>query len=182
MTRFFKSLCLLSALALWQGCSSTSDNGDAASGDAAADIGVGLSRGMNYYKITAVTVTSDVCDIGAADFLNEVLPVNFVLATQILSVGNSVGDPVMPSLGSGVIGTMGTLMRENNASNGTACVWHQKDVSIFNLTGADVFTLDVTETQSQFTSACDPTPPGGTCTSVYKLTLSITTPPADAGA
>jgi len=41
--------------------------------------------------------------------------------------------------------------------------------------------LDVTETQSAFTVACNPIPTGGTCTTVYKATLSITTPPADAG-
>lgn len=186
MTRIMKSLCLLSAVALWQGCSSSSDNTDASTDtsitfDTAPDGPVlGLSRGMSYFKITAVTVTNDVCDIGAADYpaMNIVLPVNYVEASQMLSVGNQVGAPVMASLGTGVIGVTGTLTRENDAAEGT-CAWHQKDVSLFNLTGVDVFTLDVTETQSAFTAAC--AAPAPTCMSVFKLTLTKTTAPADAG-
>jgi hypothetical protein len=190
MTRIVKSLSLLSALALWQGCSSSSDNTDAsddvATGTDTASDGpaVGLSRGTNFYKVTAVTVTSDACDIGASDFINaDPLPVTYVDATQTLSVGNQVGSPVMPSLGSGVIGVMGTLMRENQVAEAapSTCVWHQKDVSLFNLTGVDIFTLDVIETQSMFTAGCDPIPPGGTCMSAYKLTLTKTAAPADGG-
>jgi hypothetical protein len=184
MTRFVKSLCVLSAVALWQGCSSSSDNGDAATEmDAASDgPNVGLTRGMSSFLITAVSGVTDGCDIGAADYatMHIVLPVNYVNDTQVLSVGNQVGAPVMPSLGSGVIGVSGTLMRENNVTDGT-CTWHQKNVSLFNLTGVDVFTLDVTETQSMFTASCNPIPTGGTCTSLYKLTLTKTTAPADGG-
>jgi hypothetical protein len=187
MTRIVKSLCLLSAVALWQGCSSSSDNSDASTDTSITDTAgsdgpvVGLSRGMNYYKVTAVVVTSDVCDIGAADFVDAVLPVSFVESTQILSVGNPQGVPLQPSLGSGVIGSSGTLMRDNQVAEAapSTCAWNQKDVSLFNLTGNDVFTLDVTETQSAFTAAC--AAPAPTCMSSYKLTLTKTTAPADAG-
>ena len=190
MTRIVKSLCLLSAVALWQGCSSSSDNSDASTDTSSNfDTGsdgpiVGLTRGMSYFKVTAVSGITDGCDIGATDFINaDPLPVNYVEATQILSVGNQVGSPVMPSLGSGVIGTTGTLTRENQVADvpPSTCVWHQKDVSLFTLTGIDVFTLEVTETQSAFTASCNATFTGGTCTSLFKLTLAKTTAPADAG-
>jgi len=187
MTRIAKGLCFLSALALWPACSSTSDNGDAAAVDAAPDGPVlGLTRGMSFFKVTAVAVTNDGCLIMPNSLVTSTvaspLPVNYVESTQMLSVGTQQGAPIMASLGTGLIGVTGTLTRENDVTDG-GCVWHQKDVSMFNLTGVDVFTLDVTETQSMFTAACAPDiPTGGTCTSVFKLTLSKTTAPADGGA
>jgi len=193
MTRFAKGLSLLSALALWQGCSSSSDTTDGSTDDAstisdAASDGpvLGLTRGMSYFKITTVTGITDGCEIVPADFVNAgALPVNYVNATQTLSVGNPQGAPVMASLGSGVIGVTGTLNRENDVTDTTVanCVWHQKDVSLFTLTGVDVFTLDVTETQSAFTAACAPILPAmNPCTTTYKATFVKTTAPADAGA
>jgi hypothetical protein len=191
-TRIVKSLCLLSAVALWPGCSSSSDTSDAATdNDAATNADtasdgppVGLSRGINYYKVTAVTstVATDGCELNPNTFLNETLPANFVESTAIFSIGNPQGSPVMPSLGSGrLAGNNGTLNRENDTTDGMGCSWHQKDVSLFELTGIDVFTLDVTETQSAFNGCPTFNPPGGTCTSLYKLTLAKTTAPADAG-
>lgn len=185
MTRIGKTLCLVASVALWQGCSSTSDNGDGSvDGDIQTDAPtVFLSRGSNYYKVTASTTGSDVCGIMPAAFVNEVLPVTFVEATQTLSVGNPQGVPLQPSLGTGGnVGLTGTLTRENDTADDAGCSWHQKDVSLFTLTGGDVFTLDVTETESAFTPGCGADiPTGGTCMSTYRLTLAKTTAPVDGG-
>ena len=90
MTRIAKGLCLLSALALWQGCSSTSDNNDASDSDGAAnpDSGpdgsvLGLTRGMSYFKITAVSGISDECGINPADFVRSSVDVRR-LSTVVL--------------------------------------------------------------------------------------------------
>ena len=189
MNRIGKTLCLVASVALWQGCSSSSDSSDgsadsgiqtdAPGGDAST---IFLSRGSNFYKITAGVAVNDGCGLIPADFVNDVIPANFVEATQVLSVGTPQGVPLMPSLGSGVVGVTGTLTRENDTADVSGCSWHQKDVSAFTLTGGDVFTLDVTETESLFTSGCGTDiPNGGTCTSTYKLTLEKTTAPVDAG-
>ena len=189
MTRLGKTLSLVASLALWQGCSSTSDSTDgsndaeivtdAPAGDAS---NIFLSRGSNFYKVTAAAAVSDGCGILPALFLNEVLPATYVDLTQVLSVGNQVGVPLLPSLGSGVVGVSGTLTRENDTADDGGCSWHQKDVSTFTLTGGDVFTLDVTENESAFTPGCGvDIPPTGMCVSTYKLTLSNTTAPVDGG-
>ena len=123
MTRIGKTLCLVASVALWQGCSSTSDNGDGSvDGDIQTDAPtVFLSRGSNYYKVTASTTGSDVCGIMPAAFVNEVLPVTFVEATQTLSVGNPQGVPLQPSLGTGGnVGLTGTLTRENDTADDAA--------------------------------------------------------------
>jgi len=187
MKKFAKTLCLLAAAGLWQGCSSSSDDTDGGKKDGAADgggsdtSGLFLSRGMNFYKITAVTGVMDGCDVGADSFVNEVLPVNYVMDTQILSVGNPKGAPVAPSLGSGVIGVTGTLSRDNMTTDGT-CTWHAVVTSDFTLTGGDVFTLEVSEMQSTFTAGCPPALiTAGTCTTTYTATFEKTTAPADAG-
>ena len=189
MTKIVKSLCLLSALAFWPGCSSSSDTSDAATdNDAATDTvsdgptQFGLSPGMNYYKITAVSGVTDGCGILPNTFLNETLPASYVQSSGTFSIGNPRGAPAMPALGTGTLsGNTGTLTRENDATDGTGCAWHQKDVSMFELTDHDVFTLNVTETESAFTGCGTNTPAGGTCMSLFKLTLSKTTPPADGG-
>ena len=184
MIKMTKILSLLAAVALWQGCSSTSDSSDASVDDAAVDVAVDaptvfLSRGTNYYKITAVANVSDACDIGATDFVNAVIPVTFTEAGAVLSVGNMVGVPLQPSLGTGnQIGVTGTLNRENDVTDGN-CTWHQKDVSAFTLTGGDIFTLSVTENQSAFTAQC--APPNTPCMTTYTATFAKTTAPADGG-
>src|SRR5438045_348088 len=141
MSKLGKIFCLMASVALWQGCSSTSDNGDAAISDAGSDTSsVFLSRGANNYKVTMVSVTSDGCMLNVPDLLNTTLPVNFVESTQMLSVGKQVGSPLQASLGTGVVGTTGTLTRENDVVDtvATTCSWHQMDVSQFDLTGGDV--------------------------------------------
>jgi hypothetical protein len=195
MTRFGKALCLLSSVALWQGCSSSSDSDASADGsvidtgsvsDAPSDAFQGfLSRGSNFYKVTGVVVApgEDGCGTMAstlADMGGFVFPVTYVEVGQVLSVGRPVGSPPQPSLGTGApIGVTGTLNRANDVTDG-ACSWHQTDVSIFTLTGGDIFTLDVTENQSAFTAGCGtPVPPA--CMSTFTLALAKTTPPADAG-
>jgi len=189
MSKLGKILCLLTSVALWQGCSSTGDNGDASTSDASTDTGsdapnLFLSQGMNNYKITDVTVTSDLCQIDPASIKNMTLPVNYIPPpTQTLSVGTLVGSPLQPSLGSGVIGVTGTLNRDNMVTDSTGCTWHQINVSTFNLIGVVVFKPDVTETENQFTAACGTSAPtGGSCMSVYKFTFSMPTPIADGGA
>jgi hypothetical protein len=176
MPKLGKIFCLMAAVASWQGCSSTSDNGDAATtSDTAADVpSVFLSRGMNNYVVTQVSGVTDGCAINPNSLKNMTLPVNFVESTQMLSVGTPNGTPLQASLGTGVVGTTGTLNRENDTTDGTTCVWHQKNVSNFTLTGGDVFTLEVTETESAFTAPC--AAPMPTCTSLYTLTFGNPTP------
>jgi hypothetical protein len=176
MPKLGKLFCLLATVALWQGCSSTSDNGDAATtSDTAADVpSVFLSRGMNNYVVTQVSGVTDGCAINPNGIKNMTLLVNFVESTRMLSVGTLVGTPLQAALGTGVVaGTTGTLNRENDVTDG-ACVWHQKNVSNFTLTGGDVFTLEVTETQSAFTAPCAAANP--TCTSLYTFTFGNPTP------
>jgi hypothetical protein len=180
MPKIGKFLCLLASVALWQGCSSTSDNGDAAISDAStADVpNVFLSRGMNNYVVTNVTNVTDNCMVDPMGVKNMTLLVNFVESTQMLSVGTPVGVPLQASLGTGVVGTTGTLNRENDVTDGT-CTWHQKNVSLFTLTGGDVFTLQVTENQSAFTATC--TPPNTPCMSTYTFTFGNPTPASTDG-
>jgi hypothetical protein len=176
MPKLGKIFCLMAAVALWQGCSSTSDNGDAALSDAstAGDVpSVFLSRGMNNYVVTQVSGVTDGCMIHPNSLKNMTLLVNFVESTQTLSVGTPVGSPLVASLGTGVVGTTGTLNRVNDVTDG-ACTWHQTNVSVFTLTGGDVFTLDVTENQSNFGAQC--APPNTTCTSTYTFTFANPTP------
>ena len=116
--------------------------------------------------------------IDPASFVDVVVAMNYDATTQTLSVGNPVGVPVQSSFGSGgPIGVTGTLNRANDVTDGT-CTWHQTDVSLFNLTGGDIFTLDVTENQSAFTAQC--TPPNTPCTTTYKATFAKTTAPPTA--
>jgi len=188
MKKIAKTLCLLAVAGLWQGCSSSSDDGDGGKKDGAADGGAGdtsgvfLSRGMNFYKITAVTGVTDNCEVEASTFVDQVLPVNYDNATQTLGVGNPKGAPAAPSLGSGTIGVTGTLTRDNTTSDGT-CTWHAVVTSDFTLTGGDIFTLDVSEMQSMFTAGCPAALiTAGMCTTTYTATFEKTTPPADGGA
>ena len=182
MTRMTKIFSLLAAAALWQGCSSSSNSDDASTVDSSTTDGpnVFLSDGpMLYYKVTAVSGITDGCMIDPASFVDVVVAMSFNRTTQILSVGNQVGSPAQSSFGTGgPIGLTGTLMRENDVTDGT-CTWHQKDVSQFTLTGGDIFTLDVTENQSAFTAMC--TPPNTPCMTTYKATFAKTTAPTDGG-
>jgi hypothetical protein len=190
MNRIGKTLCLVASVALWQGCSSSSsDNDGSADAEILTDAPAGdastvfLSRGMNYYKITAGVALNDGCGVLPAAFVNDVIPANFVEATLILSVGTPQGVPLLPSLGSGTVsGVTGTLTRENDTADDGGCSWHQKDVSTFTLIGGDIFTLDVTESDSAYTAGCGTdVPAGGSCVSTYKLTLEKTTAPVDGG-
>lgn len=179
MTRFSKTLCLLAAVGLWQGCSSSSDDADGGKDGSTSDVannpdtsGLFLSRGAQTYEVTAVSAVTDDCDIGASGLVGMTFPTNYVDATQMFSVGNQLGSPAMASFGTGQIGVTGTLTRENDATDGSGCSWHQKDVSEFTLTGGDVFTLEVTETQTMFNGCGTSTPTGGMCTTTFTATFS----------
>lgn len=135
--------------------------------------GAYLSRGTNMYTVTAATVTADGCGFHPEGAMSVAFPVTFEETTQKLSVGNPKGDTLEPSLGSGVIGCSGTLTRSNTVTDSavSTCFYTGSVTSAFQLTGPDTFTLDVTETHSDFTSTCSSTT---TCTSTYKFTFAKT--------
>jgi hypothetical protein len=174
-------LCLALAPLAGAACSSSGDTGDGAADGGGGfdtggsnDAGVFLSRGMGLqYTVTAVSGVNDGCMIMPAALLNTTLPVDSVdTGTMLtLSVGNKQGSPATASLGTGVVGTSGTLTRDNITTDG-GCNWHQKDTSVFTLTGGDTFTLMVTEVEDMFAAGCTGIPTGGTCTSTFTLTLA----------
>jgi hypothetical protein len=167
---------------LFGACSSNSACGDAdctdggiTGTDSGSDAsGLFLSRGMNNYTVTGVANGNDGCMLQPDMLLNSTFPVNFVEATQTLSVGNDKGAPAMPSFGSGVVGTTGTLTRDNMVTDDTmtGCSWHQTDTSVFMLVGGDIFTLDVTEVEDMFNGCGTTAPTGGMCTSTFTITLA----------
>jgi hypothetical protein len=177
MTKITKTLCLLAAVGMWQGCSSSSDDADGGKkdgGDGGSSDGpvLGLSRGTNTYQVTAVSGVTDNCEILPNELMGMSFPATFTESTQILSVGSDKGAPPMPSFGSGVVGVTGTLMRENDATNGAGCSWHQVDTSEFTLIGNDVFTLNVTEVESAFNGCTGDLPAMNPCTTTFTATFS----------
>src|SRR5262245_49758851 len=119
------------------GCGSDSgvlDAGAAVDATPAGPMLFFLSRNMNDYNVTAIKDVMDPCDKQPAMVVGSKLPVNYVEATNTVSVGKNVGTPPMPSLGSGTIkNNVGTLMRENDSGDGAGCTWHEKVVSAFTL-------------------------------------------------
>jgi len=142
-------------------------------------VGITQDGQTHLYQITAVTVGTDGCDVGASDFKDAKIPVDYTVATQTLAVGNPQGKEgdLQPSLGKGRIGCKGTLVRQNQvaAPLPSKCAWNADVSSKFSLIGVDTFTLDVTEKQSDFTTDCtaDEAPTGGSCMSTYMLTFKI---------
>jgi hypothetical protein len=128
----------------------------------------GLSRGMNRYRVTAVSNVNDGCAIEPQALLQLTLPVNYDVATMVISIGDFKGSPPMPALGSGrVASNMALLSRENQEGDGL-CSYHRKDLGYFRLFDHDRFTLDVTEELSQFTPNCQDVPAGGHCLSSWQ--------------
>jgi hypothetical protein len=183
-------LALLASSALL-GCGSSdntcTDAGCPDGGGSSADTGPsapdgpmlwGLSRDMNNYKVTNVTVMNDGCMLMPAALMGMAIPANYSATTNTFSLGKDFGTPAMPAFGSGTVGAnMATLTRDNQAGDPTKCYWHQKDVSMMKLFDHDKFTLDVTETEDMFSAAgctgMDAPPAGGMCTSTFQLTLEI---------
>jgi hypothetical protein len=129
--RLAKTVFFLASAAALVGCGS-SDNtcGDAGCLDGAIvtgpDAGAdgptlwGLSRDMNNYTVTAVTVASDGCMLSPGELMGMSVPANYVAATNTLSIGKSQGTPAMPAFGSGTVGAnMATLTRDNQAGDPT---------------------------------------------------------------
>jgi hypothetical protein len=135
----------------------------------------GLSRGTNSYTVTAVATVSDGCMLGVEALRGMTLPVTYDEATQLISIGNIKGSPPMPSLGSGKVSeNRATLVRDNQSGDPGSCYWHQKDVGFLELVYHDKFTVDVVEDEDMFAAGCtgaDAPPPGGKCTSSFRLTL-----------
>jgi hypothetical protein len=137
----------------------------------------GLSRDMNNYTVSKVTVTNDGCMSGPNELMGMSIPAKYDATTNTFSLGKDFGTPAMPAFGSGSVGAnMATLTRDNQAGDPAKCFWHQKDVSLMKLFDNDKFTLDVTETQDMFSTAgctgADAPPTGGTCTTTFQLTLA----------
>jgi hypothetical protein len=178
-------LALLASAAL-VGCGS-SDNtcGDAGCPDGGGAGGSsgdgpmlwGLSRGMNNYTVTAVTVTSDTCESGVQALMGMAIPAKYDDTTTTFSLGKDFGTPPMPAFGSGKVGAnMATLTRDNQAGDATKCFWHQTDNSQLTLFDHDKFTVNVTEKLDTFAPACtgpDAPPAGGSCMAVFSLTMQI---------
>jgi hypothetical protein len=132
----------------------------------------GLSRGKNDYRVTAVANISDGCGLAVDGLVGSILPVTYDESTDIISIGNLQGTPMMPSLGSGKVGdNLATLLRDNVDSEGPSCSYHRRDVANLTLFGHDAFTLDITEIQSMFAAQCPTVPASGSCISRWRWTL-----------
>lgn len=133
-----------------------------------------LSAGTYCFDIQAATLGADGCDIWIPDFVGMQLPVTYSTTGDIGTV--AVGK--MGSLGAGdVKNNKAMLTRENSPVDAKvpACMWHQTDMSTFELFADWQFTVAVTETESLFATACAP-PPTDPCTSTFTFTMAIHTP------
>jgi hypothetical protein len=132
----------------------------------------GLSRGQTMFVVTSISGVDDGCLVNPATRVSVTpLPVEYVEATHVLSIGLADGTPPLPAFGSGpVAGNLGVLTRDNDTGDGLACTWHQRDVAMFALFDNDRFTLAVTEDRTRFATTCQLLPPGGTCTSSWTWT------------
>lgn len=194
-----RSLIMLSALGLGLaavGCDSTSGCTDAGvcpdGGAKGGSSGLGgsngaggaggagpsyfkLSEGTYCFDIKAATVGTDGCDLGIPGYVGTQVPVTYTIAGAVGTV--AVGK--MGSLGAGPVNqNKGALTRENSPveTGMPACMWHQTDMSTFELIGDWKFTVGVTETQSLFATACTDGPPTDPCTSTFTFTMQIHTP------
>jgi len=137
----------------------------------------GLSRDMQMYNVTKVTIGNDGCGLAPNELLGMAIPSKYDATTNMFSFGKEFGTPAQPAFGSGKVGAnMATLTRDNQAGDPAKCYWHQKDVSIMNLFDHDKFTLDVTEDEDMFSAGCtgaDAPPAGGSCKTTFQLTLEL---------
>jgi hypothetical protein len=166
------------------GCSSNSScaDGGACGGGTGlgGSSGAGGSGGPVYYGLTTgtclFTVVSqspgavDGCDIGPEGAIGHSYPVVYDMTAGTVTAGTD------GSLGTGSIAAnMATLMRVGNTSADTmpSCTWHQTDTSSLQMTGTNMFTISVTETESGFAAACSAPPAGGSCTSTWTWKMAI---------
>ena len=126
------------------------------------------------YKVVMVDqAASDGCNLGVADttanmgVIGSSLNVNYTYDQTSATV--TVG--TMGSLGTGtILCNQATLQRDGMSSLDSmpACMWHQTDTSMLQMTADYEFDISVTEMQSM-ASGCSPgnEPPGGSCTSTW---------------
>jgi len=175
----FAALALGGVMALGCSSSSSDDDGgtDGSVSDAAGGNLFGLTPGDYCFDVTAISDVMDGCDLQVSSLVGKALPVNYVDTTGTVTVGT------MGSLGTGTISNnVGTLNREGDTMDTAkpTCTWHQKDMSTLTLTATNQFTLQVTETESTFSTACNQPAAMNPCTSTWTWTMKIgtKTPPS----
>lgn len=148
--------------------------GAGAAGGASGTTLYGVTPGTYCFDITAATPTADGCGIFVGvNYVGMRIPVTYVAATGQITVGT------MGALGTGIIDqNVGTLLRENNPADPTmpTCTWHQTDTTALTVTAENMFTANVTETESAFAAVCNPPPLSDPCTSTFTLKLAIHAP------
>jgi hypothetical protein len=127
-----------------------------------------MSDGTWCFDITGVSAVSDGCGLDVASLVGKALPGTYVATSGQFTLGTE------GSLGTGLINAnQATLLRKGDPSDGAGCSWHQEDTSNLTMTGQNMFTVQVTETENNFSAACTPIPTGGTCTSTWIWTMGI---------
>jgi hypothetical protein len=185
---YVTSAAALLAGALSASCSSSSDcsdggtcttdsaggsDGGGGGGSGGASGLFGITEGTYCFKITAIDPGAvDGCDIQVATQVGNYLPVQYTMATAMLTVGTD------GSLGGGPIASnKGTLSRDNNpaAMDMPTCTWHQTDTTMITVTAENMFTASVVEKEEMFATACAAAnvPTGGMCTSSWTWTMKI---------
>jgi hypothetical protein len=166
------ALALMAAPAIIGCGSNTEETVD--SGTPGADAGLfGLSAGDNCYTVTAIaTGYADGCDLGVEMLVTQSLPLKYTAATATVELGTE------GSLGGGVIANnVGTLVRDGDTSFDATCTLHQTDTTQLTMIANNMFTVTVTEVQSNFGTGCAAAdvPVGGTCTSTWTWTMTRST-------
>jgi hypothetical protein len=133
----------------------------------------GLSRGTYMFTVTSIANVSDGCMTMPSALVGMQRPVTYDETTMIVSVGNALGTPPTPSLGTGKVGAnVAMLVRDNIVGDAmAACTWHTKGNNKLTMIGHDKFTVDVMEEQDMFSMACMPIPTGGKCSGSYQFTF-----------
>jgi hypothetical protein len=173
-------ISVLALAAASVGCSSSGSSDGGQDGQPSdGPVLFGLTTGDSCFDVVSIaTGFDDGCGIGVDSVVGQALLVNYDPTTATVTVGTS------GSLGGGVVtNNMGTLTRSGTTSDSTmpTCTWTQTDNSNINVIATNKFTLAVTETQSNFASACAATsvPTGGACSSMWTWTMQkgTKTPP-----
>lgn len=147
------------------------DAGTTMPGDDAGPVIYPLSEGTYCYDVKAISPGyADGCQLAVASLVGQALPGTYVSATGQFTLGTE------GSLGTGLVNAnVATLQRDGTMTDSTAptCSWHQTDTTTMTMTGQNMFTAAVVETENTFAAACNPAPTGGTCTSSWTWTLAI---------
>lgn len=172
MTRKLIFAFTLMGVSALVGCgSNTTESLDSGASDAGITL-FGLSAGDNCYTVTAIAPSySDGCGIGVETLVNQSLPMNYTSASATVVLGTD------GSLGGGVIANnVGTLVRDGSTSFTPTCTLHQTDTTQLTMLANNMFTVAVTEVESNFAAACGAlAPAGGTCTSTWTWTMTKST-------